>query len=105
MLTITFCFIFFSGDDDYFSSDFDDAKLAELWSRFNKPVLVLHSDEDEFVPEHVDQADQNKRFQGASPMVSPLSGLIPDAGHTVEEEAAREWLGKKVVEFLGTLKN
>jgi hypothetical protein len=52
----------------------------------------------------VDQASQNKKFQAANPCVSPLSGLIPDAGHTVEEEAAREWLGKRVVEFLQTLK-
>lgn len=64
---------------------------------------MLHSDEDEFVPEHIDQAAQNQKYQKASPLVSPLSGLIPDAGHTVEEEAAREWLGKKVVEFLRTL--
>ena len=36
-------------------------------------------------------------------MVSPLSGIIPDASHTVVEEGAREWLGAKVVEFLRTL--
>lgn len=78
--------------------------MAKFWSHFNKPVLVLHSEADEFVPRHVDQASQNKKFQAANPCVSPLSGLIPDAGHTVEEEAAREWLGKRVVEFLQTLK-
>ncbi|KHO00669.1 Esterase/lipase superfamily protein [Metarhizium album ARSEF 1941] len=91
------------GDDDYFSSDLDDATVANFWSRFNKPVLVLHSGSDEFVPEHVDQAVQNQRYQQATPFVSSLSGLIPDAGHIVEEEAAREWLGVRVVDFLRTL--
>ncbi|OAA38594.1 Esterase/lipase superfamily protein [Metarhizium rileyi] len=91
------------GDDDYFSSDLDDVTVANFWSRFNKPVMVLHSDEDEFVPKHVDQAVQNQRYQKVSPLVSSLSGLIPNAGHTVEEEASREWLGKRVVEFLQTL--
>ncbi|KID70399.1 uncharacterized protein G6M90_00g086270 [Metarhizium brunneum] len=93
------------GDDDYFSSDLDDATVAKFWSRFNKPVLVLHSGQDEFVPDHVNQEAQNQRYQKASPFVSSLSGLIPDAGHTVKEEAAREWLGERVVGFLRTLGN
>ncbi|KAK2590004.1 hypothetical protein QQS21_012316 [Conoideocrella luteorostrata] len=93
------------GDDDYFSSDLDDEIVSKYWGRFNKPVLALHSADDEYVPEHVDQANQNKRFQKANPMVSSLSGLIPDASHAVLEEDAREWLARRVTEFLRTLEN
>ncbi|QPH12675.1 hypothetical protein C2857_004945 [Epichloe festucae Fl1] len=91
------------GDDDYFSSDLDDETVRRYWSRFNKPVLALHSANDEYVPEFVDQAKENQRFQKANSMVSPLSGLIPEASHQVLEESAREWLGQRVVEFLQTI--
>lgn len=91
------------GADDYFSSDLDDQTVHNFWSRFNKPVLVLHSEKDEFVPARVDQAAINKKYQAASSFVSPLSGLIPGTGHTVLQEEAREWLAGRVVEFLRTL--
>ncbi|KAG5922874.1 hypothetical protein E4U42_005187 [Claviceps africana] len=91
------------GDDDYFSSDLDDETVRKYWGRFNKPVLALHSANDEYVPGFVDQAKENLRFQKANPMVSPLSGLIPEASHQVLEETAREWLNQRVMEFLQTL--
>ncbi|KAF4976408.1 hypothetical protein FZEAL_6919 [Fusarium zealandicum] len=91
------------GDDDYFSSDLDEEIVAKSWSRFERPVLVLHSAEDEFVPERIDQAARNKKYRELNPVVSPLSTLIPGAGHTVDQPEAQEWLSKKVVEFLGTL--
>ncbi|UKZ81272.1 hypothetical protein TrVFT333_009044 [Trichoderma virens FT-333] len=91
------------GADDYFSSDLDDQTVNKFWSRFSKPVLVLHSEEDEFVPARVDQAALNKRYQAASSFVSPLSGLIPGTGHTVWHEEAQEWLAGRVIEFLQTL--
>ncbi|KAG5966845.1 hypothetical protein E4U58_002417 [Claviceps cyperi] len=91
------------GDDDYFSSDLDDETVRKYWSRFNKPVLVLHSANEEFLPDFVDQAKENQRYQKANPMVSPLSGLIPGASHQVLEESAREWLAQRVLEYLRTL--
>ncbi|KAG6006624.1 hypothetical protein E4U21_006846 [Claviceps maximensis] len=91
------------GDDDYFSTDLDDETVRKYWSRFNKPVLALHSANEEYVPDFVDQITENQRFQKANHMVSPLSGLIPEASHQVLEESAREWLGQRVIEFLQTL--
>jgi pimeloyl-ACP methyl ester carboxylesterase len=93
----------FSGDDDYFSADLENDKVRRYWARFEKPVLVLHSGEDEFVPKSIDQVALNKRYQDASPMVSRLSGLIPGTGHAVEDDAAREWLAARTAEFLETL--
>lgn len=92
-----------SGDDDYFSADLEDEKVKKYWGRFQKPVMALHSEKDEFIPEYVDQVALNKRYKDASPMVSPLSGLIPNTGHTVLEDEPREWLAAKVIEFLTTL--
>lgn len=77
--------------------------MKKYWGRFQKPVLALHSEKDEFIPEDVDQVVLNKRYRDANPMVSSLSGLIPDTGHTVLQDKAREWLAAKVIEFLTTL--
>ncbi|OAA58760.1 hypothetical protein ISF_06543 [Cordyceps fumosorosea ARSEF 2679] len=91
------------GDDDYFSSDFDEATRTRIWGRLTKPVLVLHSEDDEYVPVHVNQDALRKLYHAASPLVSPLSGSIPDATHAVANVAGREWLAKTVVKFLLTL--
>ncbi|KAK7415109.1 hypothetical protein QQX98_006141 [Neonectria punicea] len=91
------------GDDDYFSEDLDDETVSKYWKRFQKPVLALHSSNDEYVPERVDQAVLNKRYRDANPMVSSLSGLIPGACHTVAEPEAQEWFARRIAEFLGTL--
>jgi pimeloyl-ACP methyl ester carboxylesterase len=92
-----------SGDDDYFSHDLEEEKVKKYWGRFQKPVLVLHSEKDEFIPEYVDQVVLSKRYRDASSLVSPLSGLIPNTGHTVLEDEPREWLAAKVIEFLTSI--
>ncbi|ODA81222.1 hypothetical protein RJ55_04186 [Drechmeria coniospora] len=91
------------GDDDYFSSDLDDETVSRFWKRFTKPVLVLHSEKDEYVPARISQVMLNNRYREAGPSVSQLSGLIPDTGHTVKGEKARNWLAERVVAFLQTL--
>lgn len=93
---LTFC----SGADDYFSSDLDLPTLSKFWARFNKPVLVLHSENDEFVPPTVDQKRMNNLYKTLNTHVSPLSGIIPGTGHTVLEEEARQWLAERVIQFL-----
>ncbi|KAM3447051.1 hypothetical protein MY3296_009095 [Beauveria thailandica] len=91
------------GDDDYFSSDLDQATREKFWGRFTKPVLVLHSEDDEYVPAHVSQDALRKLYRAASSLVSPLSGSIPDATHAVANTAGQEWLAKTVVKFLQRL--
>lgn len=77
--------------------------MATVWGRFKQPVLVLHSAEDEFVPSHVNQVELNEKYRKQNPLVSPLSGVIPGAGHTVPQGESREWLAHRVLEFLATL--
>lgn len=66
-------------------------------------MLVLHSEEDEFITDKIDQEALNKRYRDANPLVSSLSGLIPGTGHTVLGDEARQWLAQRVVQFLRTL--
>lgn len=79
--------------------------MAGIWSRFRKPVLVLPSGEDEYVPTSVNFGALLARWQRLAPpgVVSGLSGFIPGASHSVTEAAAQEWTAERVVEFLASL--
>jgi hypothetical protein len=91
----------FRGDDDYFSSDLDDAFLRRCWGAFEDPVLILPSGEEEYVPAHVDKAALLERWMSlVDTKISPYSGLIPGANHTVDDPAAQEWMCRTVIRFL-----
>ena len=66
-------------------------------------AAVLYSEEDEYAASHVDKEALVKTWQEASHHVSMLSGLIPGAGHTVDEPDAQAWMFEKVVLFLRQL--
>lgn len=92
-----------SGDDDYFSSYLPDDKVASIWGSVKKPILIVPSAQDEFVPKEVDFEKLLANWTSVCPMASDLSALIPGAGHTVEPPASQEWLAERVVSFLGGL--
>lgn len=73
---------------------------SKFWGRFNVPVLVLLSEEDEYVPAHVNQLALLKKYQRCNAYVSELSGYIPDANHAVVLPDSQKWLAKTVVKFL-----
>ena len=93
------------GDDDYFSSDLPDQKVAEVWGRIQKPVLVVPSEKDEHVPENIDFEKLLTRWKGfCRPGVfSELSGIIPGASHRVKGAESQDWLADRVVKFLQSL--
>ncbi|KAF6836002.1 esterase lipase [Colletotrichum plurivorum] len=91
------------GDDDFFSSDLEDSFVSSVWNRFQKPVLALHSAEDEFVPDHIDKQALIDSWKKASPRVHERSGLIPGASHTVKNPESRAWLAERVVQFIQQL--
>ena len=76
--------------------------MQRVWGRFTKPVLVLHSEDDECVPKTIDQSALNKSYQAENSLISPLSDLIPGASHAVRKDAAREWVAKRVLEFVSS---
>ncbi|KAM7205047.1 Protein of unknown function (DUF1749) domain containing protein [Rhypophila sp. PSN 637] len=93
------------GDDDFFSSDFTDAETRDIWNPLTKPVLIVPSEKDEFVPETVNvQGLMDKWRRSCRPGVySDLSGLIPEANHRVDNEEGKMWLVERVLNFLGQL--
>ncbi|KAJ4392357.1 hypothetical protein N0V85_007121 [Neurospora sp. IMI 360204] len=102
----------FGGDDDYFSSDLPDEKLAEIWGKVSKPTLILPSENDEHVPEWIDVVDMLDKWKSfcKEEVISSLSGLIPEADHRVEHGPAGEpadlaqgWLCDRVHAFLKQL--
>jgi pimeloyl-ACP methyl ester carboxylesterase len=90
------------GDDDYFSSDLSDDRLAAIWGKLEKPVLILPSEKDEWVPAGTNVMGLVRKWMGFCKrgIVSELSGLIPGANHRVDNEAGQQWLADRVARFL-----
>ncbi|KAK4212906.1 hypothetical protein QBC37DRAFT_317252 [Rhypophila decipiens] len=93
------------GDDDFFSSDLTDGETENIWNPLTKPVLIVPSEKDEFVPETVNVQDLMDRWRGSCRpgVYSDLSGLIPNANHRVDDGDARMWLVDRVLKFLAQL--
>ncbi|GAP89240.1 putative dolichol-phosphate mannosyltransferase [Rosellinia necatrix] len=94
-----------NGEDNYFSPDLTDEVATPYWLRIDKPLLILHSGDDEFVPKSVNmQSLVNHWRRLCRPgIASNLSGTIPGAGHRVEEPKAEEWLVNTVIKFLRSI--
>ncbi|KAL1839083.1 hypothetical protein VTJ49DRAFT_1884 [Mycothermus thermophilus] len=90
------------GDDDYFSSDLPESRLAEIWGNLDVPVLIMPSGKEEWVPASLNVPAMVERWKSfAKPgIVSELSGLIPGANHRVDNDEGREWLIDRVARFL-----
>ncbi|KAH3673699.1 hypothetical protein WICMUC_003515 [Wickerhamomyces mucosus] len=92
------------GDDDYFSSDLSDEKLDETFGKLSKPLLVLYSGNDEFVPKSIDKQAILNRWEGfvKSDVWSKYSSLIPDASHNVANnpDSSVEFLIERVNKYL-----
>lgn len=94
-----------SGDDDYFSSDLPDARLAATFGRLDKPVLLMPAGEDEMVPPSVDRKALLARWMSfcRAGLASELSGLIPGADHVVSQPEAQQWVAERVGAFLESI--
>ncbi|KAI0166094.1 hypothetical protein GGR57DRAFT_445280 [Xylariaceae sp. FL1272] len=90
------------GEDNYFSPTLPDEVASQYWKRVDKPLLILHSGSDEFVPKTVDKDGLVERWKASCipGIASELSGTIPGAGHRVEEAAAEKFLCTAVEQFL-----
>ncbi|KAF1976100.1 DUF1749-domain-containing protein [Bimuria novae-zelandiae CBS 107.79] len=93
------------GDDDYFSSDLDDATVKAKFSRVDRPILMLPGDEDELVPPYVNRKEMLDRWIRACPQgtVSKLSGFVPKGDHTISGPEAQEYVGNLIVQFVQAL--
>ena len=96
------------GEDDLFSSDFDEARFQRSFGRAGKsgvPMSILYSGSDEYVPLFVDKcalvARMGKVFKEAGGKLDKRSGILEGASHTVKEEGEiRQNFIRRVVSFL-----
>ncbi|KAK8050875.1 hypothetical protein PG993_002260 [Apiospora rasikravindrae] len=92
------------GGDNYFDPEYTDDQARPFWQRFEKPLLILHSGNDEYVPSSVDKVGQIQQWKTLCRpgVASDLSGTIPNADHRVEKPPgeAEKWLVDTVVKFL-----
>lgn len=97
-----------NGDDDFFSSYLTDDDFKSTYGKFDKPLLVLYSDADEYVPESVDKKLIMQRFQAATPphIWSPYSKLVEGGLHALgkgSKETAIDDAVSTVIKFLESL--
>lgn len=95
----------YSGEDNYFDPDLPKEVAESYWSRIDKPLLILQSGSDEYMPAKVDVDGLIRNWMSLCRpgIASNLSGRIPGANHRVEQPDAERWLVETVVEFLKSL--
>lgn len=81
-----------AGEDDYFSSDFDDRRLRGTFGKIGgtgTPLSILFGGSDEHVPDSVDKAKLVSRWiktiEDGGGLVDEDSGVISEATHTLNE--------------------
>lgn len=100
------------GEDDYFSSDFDDERLRKIFGELGKTgkrSSFLYSGSDQYVPSTIDKAKlvekwhEHVRWSGG--VIDEGSGLVRDASHTLKEGGQPlETLVERIIGFLERLK-
>lgn len=97
-----------SGEDDLFSSDLDDDRLATTFGRLGKKgsrLSFLFSGEDQYVPYEIDKMELVERWhvhvKRGGGIIDEGSGIVEDASHTLKEGGkGLESLVDKVLGFL-----
>jgi hypothetical protein len=97
------------GEDDFFSSDLSDERLAKTFGSWPKSLRLAfcYSGSDPFVPKSVDKEALVKKWEGlveqAGGIVDDDSGVVPNAGHNLKGDPDNvvEDLVGRVVRFLG----
>ncbi|EGW31455.1 uncharacterized protein SPAPADRAFT_62026 [Spathaspora passalidarum NRRL Y-27907] len=96
------------GDDDYFSSYLTAEDYKESFGKVDKPILVLYSGNDQFVPAYVDKQKLIDTWKSAtadqywSPYSKVLEGGLHDLGDGSTNNAIPD-LVESVTSFISTL--
>lgn len=96
------------GDDDFFSTYLSDEELKETFGKMDKPLLVLYSGSDEYVPDYIDKQRMMQRLENATTlgMWSKLSKIIKGGTHALDkksEKGAMEDAVSTVIKFIQSL--
>lgn len=100
-----------AGEDDYFSSDFDDDRLRGTFGKIGgtgTPVSILFGGSDEHVPNSVDKgrliSRWSKIIEDGGGVIDKDSGIIPEATHTLNEVGTPlEERLRRITGFLGRI--
>ena len=96
------------GEDDLFSSDFEQQRIDQIFGTAGKKrarLMILYSGSDQFVPETFDKdflvRKWKKSFEAAGGSLDEGSGVIGGATHTIKEggEVLEDFL-TRVVKFI-----
>ncbi|KAF9348638.1 hypothetical protein BGX26_012968 [Mortierella sp. AD094] len=87
------------GDDDMFSSDIPFEKMQELFGQVKSPLVMVHSAKDEYIPDHVNKEKLISQLAAACPS-SVGAIVLPDADHSISDQASQAMFCDVVVQFL-----
>ena len=100
-----------NGEDDYFSSDFDDERLRTVFGKLGKTgkrISFLFSGSDQYVPGTIDKSklveSWHEHVRSVGGKIDEGSGIVRGASHTLKEggEPLENLVGR-VVGFLERL--
>lgn len=100
-----------AGEDDYFSSDFDDARIKRTFGKAGSTgtrLSILLGDNDSSIPDDVDKAvlleKWTRHIREGGGTVDEDAGIIPGASHTLREGGEpTEDLKRRVLGFIDRL--
>lgn len=90
------------GEDDYFSSDLDDATIKAKFERINKPMIFLPRGQDDHIPPYVDREESLRRRNQAcrKGIVSELSNFVPEGDHAILRPTAQVFVSESILNSL-----
>ncbi len=99
------------GEDDYFSSDFDDERLSKIFGELGKTgkrISFLYSGSDQYVPSTIDKLELVQKWhehvKRVGGNIDEGSGIVRGASHTLKEGGEPlEDLVARVIGFLERL--
>ena len=92
----------YSGDDDVFSTDLSDDMIKQLYEGVNRPIVMVHTKDDECYMSEKDQMQVMKRYQDFCPAIRKTY-LIETGGHSLTTEESHQEICDIVVEFIQEL--
>ncbi|CAO3615380.1 unnamed protein product [Cunninghamella blakesleeana] len=92
----------YRGHDDVFSTDLSDDDLRDLYENLQRPMMLLHGEDDECYGSSVPKLDILKRIQSFCPTVLKIA-VIDKADHSISHPLSQTIFIDLVIEFISSL--
>ncbi|KAI8639892.1 hypothetical protein BD408DRAFT_420711 [Parasitella parasitica] len=91
------------GDDDVFSTDFDDKEITRLFQDVDRPIVWVYGEKDEYyMPSSGDARENIERFKKLVPAIKE-GHLVANADHCINDKEAQQVFCQIVSDFLVSL--